>query len=101
MPTILRSTIAICVVAVSCIACADNPRDSSAPAAPAAVQGGMRVHVDPETGEFLDKPPAKIQPQTEQNRAPAVQPLEERDAPGGGKMVDLEGRYKAQSGTSD
>ena len=64
-----------------------------APAPPAA-SSGMRVYVDPKTGEPTAPPPnAAVE------SAPAVQQrsgegLVEEPAPGGGVMMDLKGRFK-------
>ena len=59
---------------------------------------GMRVYVDPQTGEITDTPPAEegararsteTAPSTTQDAEPVVQP-----APGGGVMIDLGDRQQ-------
>lgn len=54
----------------------------------------MRVHIDPGTGAIV---PAPVAPQAPAQLPPAasrsVQGLAERPAPGGGVMLDLQGRF--------
>lgn len=58
----------------------------------------MRVYVDPTTGEFLQAPPPGAHVQmSEEQMAPfstSASGLIEEDAPGGGKMVNLKGRFQ-------
>ncbi len=64
-----------------------------APARPGA-PAGMRVYVDPKTGAILREPVAPLPP--EELPSPASQSgegLVERPAPGGGVMIDLQGRF--------
>jgi hypothetical protein len=97
MPTFLRPNVALIAAAALCAACANAPRDAAVPAAPGDGHSGMKAYIDPETGEFTDRAPEGTQPPEDPGLAAEADPLEERDAPGGGKMVDLEGRYRAQS----
>jgi hypothetical protein len=66
------------------------------------VRSGLRVHIDPKTGAFVPPPgdqagpsgsrstgPAVVEPSPE----PAPPQLVESPAPGGGVMVQLEGRF--------
>jgi len=55
---------------------------------PAAGGAGMQVHIDPETGEFLDEPPpgADLGGDVPALPGDAV----ERPAPGGGVMIELQ-----------
>jgi hypothetical protein len=62
------------------------PADRAAAGSAAAVASGMRVHVDPATGEFVPPPPELP------SAPPVVQPLREEPVPGGGVMVDTRGR---------
>jgi hypothetical protein len=99
MANVVRFSLAFVTAAVLCTACSDAPRQSAPVAAPAAGQGGMKAYVDPQTGELTDHAPETLPrekpPAMDAERAPAQ--LEEHDAPGGGKMIDLQGRFKAQS----
>ena len=68
------------------------------PNSPPAGSSGMKVYIDPETGEFLDSPPerlpAEIQRADEEAISTSSEGLEIRevDKPGGGFMIDLKGR---------
>ncbi len=70
-------------------------KDASVPEGPPA----MKVHIDPETGEFLEGPP-DIAPEGIPIEKDAVitspEELEEveSDIPGGGVMIDLKGRFR-------
>jgi hypothetical protein len=59
---------------------------------------GMRLYVDPNTGEFLEAPPEGVQVQMSQEEMAPFSTSEsglfEEDAPGGGKMVNLRGRFQ-------
>ncbi len=59
---------------------------------------GMRLYVDPKTGEFLEAPPegAEVQMSQEAMEPFSTSPvgLFQEDAPGGGKMVNLRGRFR-------
>jgi hypothetical protein len=61
---------------------------------------GMRVYIDPKTGEPTTPPPGAAV-----EAAPAVQQrsgegLVEEPAPGGGVMMDLKGRFKTPLGVT-
>jgi hypothetical protein len=66
---------------------------------PPAGASGMRLYVDPDTGEFLEAPLAgeSIEMSAEE-MAPffstSQSGLVAEDAPGGGKMVNLKGRFQ-------
>ncbi|HXV76778.1 MAG TPA: hypothetical protein VD788_10710, partial [Candidatus Polarisedimenticolaceae bacterium] len=66
---------------------ATRSEDGAAEQQPAA-GAGMQVHIDPETGEFLDEPP----PGTELGGDVPTPPsgAVERPAPGGGVMIELQ-----------
>ncbi len=59
---------------------------------------GMRLYVDPDTGEFLETPSEPISLELAQDGlspySTSVEGLVEVDAPGGGKMVYLRGRFR-------
>jgi hypothetical protein len=64
-------------------------------AADPAAAPGMRAYVDPATGQLLDAPPVGVAPE------PTPAPLDrsgaglaESPAPGGGVMLDLQGRFQ-------
>lgn len=68
-------------------------RAGEVPATPSTAPA-MRVYVDPKTGAILHEPPQQIAP--EELPTPASQSgegLVERPAPGGGVMIDLQGRF--------
>ena len=78
------------------------------PSSPPAESSGMKVYIDPETGEFLDSPPeklpAEIQRADEEAISTSHEGLEEIkvDKPGGGVMIDLKGRFQHyQNATTD
>jgi hypothetical protein len=69
---------------------------------------GMKVYIDPETGEFLDSPHEKLPSEMPEAAKEAIstsdEGLEERkvDKPGGGVMIDLKGRFRQhQTATQD
>lgn len=55
---------------------------------------GMRVYVDPETGEFVD-PPSIKQGDSAQSTSAVDLVEEQSQVPGGGVMVDLKGRFQS------
>jgi hypothetical protein len=78
------------------------------PISPPAKSSGLKVYIDPETGEFLDSPPekmpAEIQRTDEEAISTSIEELEQRevDLPGGGVMMDLKGRFhQYQTATKD
>jgi hypothetical protein len=67
---------------------------------------GMRLYVDPDTGEFIEAPPEPVQIEMAQDGlgpySTSAEGLVEVDSPGAGKMVDLRGRFQqAYSATVD
>jgi hypothetical protein len=69
-------------------------RDAQAAADRQGAQPGWRIERDPETGELLDAPSAPDPASSAGSGAGSETPLVERDSdvPGGGVLVDLEGR---------
>lgn len=59
---------------------------------------GMRLYIDPKTGELLEAPPqgAEVQMSQEAMEPFSTSPvgLVQENAPGGGKMVNLRGRFQ-------
>jgi hypothetical protein len=60
---------------------------------------GMRVYVDPKTGEILENPPADARARERASEAPSTAPADDADvvvepAPGGGVMVDVGDRQQ-------
>ena len=76
----------------------ENPHRAGAAAVPR--HGGMRVYLD-EDGRPTVPPTASphvfVAPQVSRPTAPEIAPLTEIDAPGGGKMVILDGRFQSYS----
>jgi hypothetical protein len=76
----------------------ENPLRTGAAAVPR--HGGMRVYLD-EDGRPTVPPAASshvfVAPQVSRPAAPEIAPLTEIDAPGGGKMVILDGRFQPYS----
>ena len=72
--------------------------DDAAPAA-AAVTGssGLRVHIDPRTGELLDEPPPGSEIAVGSSSKSTRPPLVEEPSPvaGGGTMIRLDDRFRA------
>ena len=72
--------------------------DDAAPAA-AAVTGssGLRVHIDPSTGELLDEPPPGSETDVGTNLKSTGPELVEEPSPvaGGGTMIRLDDRFRA------
>jgi hypothetical protein len=66
--------------------------EDAPPGAPAA---GMRAYVDPRTGALVPTPPAGQTPPPTPAFSRSAAGLVERPAPGGGVMVDLQGRFQS------
>ena len=87
----------------ACVAAVAQPAGDAAPqtqAAPAPGQAGMVVHVDPQTGQIVPgpvpgTPPLQLSPADQNRMSTSFQGLVERPAPGGGFMVDLQGRFQS------
>ena len=91
--------VAACIAAIGQPAAAEDAAPKPQ-AAPAPGQAGMIVNVDPQTGQILPAPapgtPAPQMTPADQNRmSTSFQGLVERPAPGGGFMVDLQGRFQS------
>lgn len=76
----------------------EEKREAAKHSAPAAGTAGMTVYKDPETGRLMPVPPEELrQLLTEDIRRAASmshEGLVETTAPGGGVMVDLQGRFQ-------
>ena len=77
----------------------NNP---SPPNITAPVQGGMTVHIDPNTGKFLseltpDSEPLTISPEIQNAMSTSSEGLTEQVNPvkGGGVIMDLQGRFQS------
>jgi hypothetical protein len=86
--TVLAPIVVAVALAVASAAWADD-KDVAAP--PAA--GGMRVYIDPETGEFGAPPPETTGAATSAQRARPTDDLVEEANPAGGYSVDLKRRF--------
>jgi hypothetical protein len=94
-----RATLAALFAALCCAgtsgaepgtaATAESQTNDAAP----AVTGGMRVGVDPHTGALLPNPPPV--PVPERALSHSAVGLVEAPAPGGGVMIDLQGRFRS------
>ncbi len=66
--------------------------------APATGQSGYRVYIDPATGRFLDHPVGggalQLTPELQNAVSTSSAGLQPVPAPGGGFMVDLQGRFQ-------
>jgi len=72
---------------------AEEPQPAGEPA-PAA--GGMKAYADPQTGALLPAPPAGARPEPASPEfSQSAVGLREEPAPGGGVMVDLQGRFQS------
>jgi len=70
----------------------------AAPAAAAVAGGsGLRVHIDPRTGELLDEPPPGSEIAVGSSSKSTRPPLVEEPSPvaGGGTMIRLDDRFRA------
>lgn len=76
------------------------PPSADTPTPQATEAAGLRVYIDPETGRFVPEPPAGAAVETDVATAEAVSTrsvdLVEQPSPvpGGGMMLDLEGRFQ-------
>lgn len=93
-------TIVVLALSVGAAPIAFGCDGDAAVAAPSATTGeaaGMRIYVDPSTGE-LTSPPEAAAPQQRGVGSAATststQGLVEEPAPGGGVMIDLQGRFQ-------
>ncbi len=68
---------------------------ADAAGAAAAGAGGLRVYIDPETGEFTAPPPGVEIPQIEKPKRAAKRAVEvvPSPVPGGGVMINTQGRF--------
>lgn len=97
----VKTSALVAVLSTVCIgaqAGGTGDRATPSPAANAPSAGaGMKVYVDPKTGEFLEQPPKGAEP-AEPMVTPNValpEPEEvESPVPGGGTMVDVRGRFQ-------
>jgi hypothetical protein len=93
------------VIAVSVGVCLVTPRlgqadpDSAAPtegaAAPAPGQAGSWIHIDPQTGKRIPPPVGGVPRAADPAFSSSHQGLVEKPAPGGGVMIDLQGRFQS------
>ena len=68
------------------------------PTAGSVSDAGLKVHLDPETGEFLEEPPPGQEGGTASSRQGERAPLVEEPSPveGGGTMIRLDDRFHAE-----
>jgi hypothetical protein len=78
------------------VGCARPAVEASRPAAVAAPPSqGLRAYRDPSTGAFVE-PPAGAALAAPKQVIPAPSALAEEAAPGGGRMVRLQGAFRSQ-----
>lgn len=79
---------------------ADSRASLETPASPASEGSGLRVYVDPETGRFVPVPVAGAEAEAGRATAEALSNRsadlveQESPVPGGGVMLDLQGRFQ-------
>jgi hypothetical protein len=90
MRIIVTASLCAAMLAAPALLHADEPRTQ--PSVPAA---GLRAYRDPTSGVLLPKPPAAAQHAFVPDAAvsSSAAGLVEQPAPGGGVMVDLQGRF--------
>lgn len=86
--TVLAAVVMAVALTVASTATADDKDVAAVPAA-----GEMRVHIDPETGEFGAAPPETTGATTSAQRARTTDDLVEQVNPAGGYSVDLKRRF--------
>lgn len=83
--------------------------ESSKIPAPVINNSGYKVHIDPATGEFLSSPPPKsisdnnqlpTASSSVQTGQPEKQKVVPQEMPGGGKMIELNGRFLTDEQTT-
>ncbi|MGH8487614.1 MAG: hypothetical protein ACREXS_01730 [Gammaproteobacteria bacterium] len=94
----LKTSALVGVFSVVCIGAqaggtGDRAKPSPAVNAPSA-GAGMKVYVDPKTGEFLEQPPKGAEPLVTPSAALPEPVLLEAPGPEGGDMVDVQGRFQ-------
>lgn len=89
-----RLTLHLALGAVTCVLGSIAPLISAQGAGPPATQPGMKIYINPETGELLEQPPkgaeAMVTPSVALPRPEQVESPE----PGGGVMVDVRKRFQ-------
>jgi hypothetical protein len=72
----------------------ERPDTSSAPSEAAHAASGMLVYKDPTTGDFVLPPPESLAATQKNTARAAGTALTEKPSPGGGTMVELNGRFR-------
>ena len=101
VPLLAAATCAL-IACVPWTASAEPAGANRSNAAASATTRGLRVYVDPQTGEFATPPPGTPPPSQARFRhgvASPPTPLEEEPAPGGGFMIDIRGAFAANAAT--
>jgi len=98
MKTRVVTIVSLLVLSAALTSYTDAPFTSEAAnlAVAPAMDVGMRIHIDPVTGELLDHPPqpgTKFPLETDALNTSTVGLVEE-DSPVSGKMVNLQGRFQ-------
>ncbi len=105
MPQIITFPNFTAAIALACAIAQGSaaPARAGEPPVPATVEttaepAGMKVNIDPETGEFLDTPPAVGDGAAAPGRRAARPALVEEPSPvaGGGTMVHLDDRFQSK-----
>ncbi len=100
MRPFLRSTLvvgsALFLMCGGQVRAADEAASKPSITTPPGAASGVKIYIDPETGEILDRPPEGAAPSAVEPAARAAGALEQvpSPVPGGGIGVDVRGRFQ-------
>lgn len=93
-----KTSALLAVLSTVCIGAQAGGTGDQATPSPAAntpsAGAGMKVYIDPETGEFLEQPPKGAEPMVTPSVALPEPEEVASPVPGGGVMVDVKGRFQ-------
>lgn len=93
-----KTSALLAVLSTVCIGAQAGGTGDKATPSPAAntpsAGAGMKVYIDPETGEFLEQPPKGAEPMVTPSVALPEPEEVASPVPGGGTMVDVRGRFQ-------
>jgi len=94
----LKTSALIVVLSGMCVGAQTAGTDDKTSPSPAAnasgASPGMKVYIDPETGEFLEQPPTGAQPMASPSAVLPEPEQVESPVPGGGVMFDVRDRFQ-------
>lgn len=76
-------------------AVADDANAPTSGAAAAPGRAGQRIHIDPQTGQRVPAPAGSVAVPVDPAFSTSHAGLVEKAAPGGGVMIDLQGRFRS------